>query len=126
MESRERLRKVIRRYLIILGIGLAYLVFVRLAGFGIPCVFYELTGLKCGGCGISRMFIAISKLDFYAAFRYNPCIFVTLPFVLAYFVCNDVKYIRSGKKLSDKWNIFLIVEIVLIVSYGVLRNIFPI
>ena len=35
--------------------------------YSIPCVFNLITGYYCPGCGITRMFISIYKLDFYQA-----------------------------------------------------------
>ena len=39
---------------------------------GIPCLFYRLTGLKCPGCGNTRAALSLLRLDFSAAFFYNP------------------------------------------------------
>ena len=121
-----RLRKTLLKYAIVLGIALAYLVFVLLTGIGIPCVFYEITGLKCPGCGISRMFISLAKLDFVSAFKYNSFVFVTGPFILAYFIFSEIKYVVSGSNKMGKWEIFLWVELFLALAFAVLRNIFPI
>ena len=125
-EIKVRLRKTLLKYSIILGIALAYLAFVLLTGIGIPCVFHEITGLKCPGCGISRMFISLAKLDFVSAFKHNPFVFLTGPFIIAYIAFSEVKYIISGSKQMGKWEIFLWVELALALAYAVLRNIFPI
>ncbi len=118
--------KALIKYSIILGIALAYLIFVLCAGFGIPCLFYEITGLKCPGCGITKMFISLSKLDFVSAFWHNPFLLTTGPFLVTYLACNEVKYVRTGNNRMGKWEIFLWVELVLALAYGVLRNVFPI
>ena len=125
-EIKARARRVVVKYSIILGVGLAYLIFFLCVGFGIPCVFREITGLKCPGCGISKMFVSLARLDFAAAFRHNPVIFTTGPFLLAYLATAEIKYIRCGERNMDKWEIFLWVELALLLAYGVLRNIFPI
>ena len=110
----------------ILAIALAYLVFVLLTGLGIPCLFSKITGLQCVGCGISRMLLALLRLDFVSAFRYNPFLFVTGPFLVAYLAASEVNYVLHGTKRMGKWEIFLWVELILAIAYGVLRNIFPI
>ena len=125
-EIKARARRVVVKYSIILGVGVAYLIFFLCVGFGIPCVFREITGLKCPGCGISKMFVSLARLDFAAAFRHNPLIFTTGPFLPAYLVTSEIKYIRCGERNMDKWEIFLWVELALLLAYGVLRNIFPI
>ena len=39
------------------------------------CIIKNLFGIDCAGCGATRMFGALLKLDFYQAFRYNPFMF---------------------------------------------------
>ena len=53
--------------------------------FGISCVFIELFGLPCPGCGMTRALFSLLRLDFYSAFRYNPVIFF-MPYVFAYVI----------------------------------------
>ena len=125
LELKARLREIIKKYAILLGIGLAYLIFVLIAGFGIPCIFHLITGLQCPGCGISRMFVSLAKLDFVSAFKYNSFVFITGPFLLAYVIANEIKYIVTGNNKMGKWEIFLWVESALAIAFGVLRNIFP-
>lgn len=125
-EIRARLKKTVIKYSVILGIAVAYLIFVLCTGLGIPCLFYEITGLKCPGCGISKMFISLIKLDVVSAFWHNPFLFITGPFLVAYLAVSEVKYVRTGNNDMGKWEIFLWVEIALVLVYAVLRNIFPI
>lgn len=56
------------------GVCAAAVIFYVLAqkNIGIPCLFYELTGLQCPGCGNSRAALALARLDLPAAFCYNP------------------------------------------------------
>ena len=125
-EIKARARQVVVKYSIILGVGVAYLIFFLCVGFGIPCVFREITGLKCPGCGISKMFVSLARFDFAAAFRHNPLIFTTSPLLLAYLATSEIKYIRYGNRDMGKWEPFMWVELALLLVYGVLRNIFPI
>lgn len=36
------------------------------------CVFLAITGLPCPSCGMTRCFMAMSRLDFWTAWRMNP------------------------------------------------------
>ena len=110
----------------IFGIGLFYLVFILLTDIRIPCLIYELAGIKCPGCGVTRMLVSIAKLDFSAAFRYNPFLFITGPFILAYLFFSELKYVKSGERLSKKWDVLMWCELALAILYGILRNIFSI
>ncbi len=114
------------KYAVIGGASIAYLLFFLWTGIGIPCPFYELTGLKCPGCGISRMFISLAKLDFAAAFGHNPFLLITGPFLIAYLAYSEVGYVLYGNRRMGKREIFLWAELGLAIAYGILRNIFPI
>lgn len=47
------------------------------------CLFYQLTGWECAGCGSQRMVHALLHGDFVAAWHYNPAILILSPvFVL--------------------------------------------
>ncbi|MDO4187534.1 MAG: DUF2752 domain-containing protein [Lachnospiraceae bacterium] len=119
-----RNKKNIRTYLIVLIVLVVYAFEIKVFGYAIPCIFNFVTGLKCPGCGITRLMMAAINLDFKSAFYYNPFIFVTSP-VLLYFVIKNVLYdcgfIR--KNLSRIDNIILYVYIVLFLLYGVVRNV---
>ena len=114
------------KYAVVLCVATAYLIFVLFTGFGIPCLFYEITGLKCAGCGISRMLVSLIRLDVSAAFYHNPFLFITGPFIVAYLVCNEARYVIRGNRQMGKWEILMWIELILAVAYGLLRNIFPI
>ena len=79
-------KNIIKVYLIILAITIPYAVFVEITGLGIPCIVFELTGFKCPGCGVSRMFIAMFRLDFYRSFLYNQVMFVS------FFIWNIIAF----------------------------------
>ena len=126
IDKRLRLRRTAIKYAIIFGIGLCYLVFTLLTGLRIPCLVYELTGIKCPGCGVTRMIVSIVKFDFSSAFRYNPFLFITGPFILAYIFFSELKYVLTGDRLSRKWDAFMLVELALAIVYCILRNFLPI
>ena len=94
-------------------------------GAGIPCVFYQITGFYCSGCGASRALRSVLHLDFYQAIRYNAVFTLALPFFAVYSGTLAASYIRFGKdRISGKipakilW-IFIAAALV----YGFLRNI---
>ncbi|MEE3427512.1 MAG: DUF2752 domain-containing protein [Ruminococcus sp.] len=123
----ERIKKVVKPAAIVLAIGFSYLLLHTVFGFSIPCPVHLTTGLYCPGCGVSRMFFSIFKLDFISAFKYNPVIFCALPVFSAMFIYHNYRYLRFGKKGLSKWeNILLYIFIGILVVFGVLRNIFPI
>lgn len=103
-----------------------YLVVSSFLELYIPCVFNEITGLYCPGCGLTRMLKSMLKLDFYQAFRYNPLMFIFFPFII-YMIIDYIYCFYKKKKSKFKtlpqwfWNILLIITIL----YWILRNIIP-
>ena len=70
------------------------------------------------------MLISIFNLDFYQAFRYNPLVFIYLPFLIIYFVYKIVIYINDKKDtlmLKIPKSVTLIL-LIITVMYGILRN----
>ena len=72
------------------------------------------------------MFASLARLDFVSAFKYTPFLFVTGPFLLAYLIVSEAAYVLHGSRHMGKWEIFLWIELVLALAFGILRNIFPI
>jgi hypothetical protein len=123
MEQKKRLRSSLIKAAIILLVGLAYAAFVRLTGWGIPCIFYQLSGKLCPGCGISRMFLALLKLDFRRALQCNALVLLLLPVAAALGLRRWILYVKTGDTEPDsleKW--FLIPTAVLTALFWVLRN----
>ena len=70
---------------LILGVvlsGLLFAVFDRdllsLAGLGVPCPFYAITGLVCPGCGMTRALLLVGQLQWGAALEQHPLAFPML------------------------------------------------
>jgi len=49
------------------------------------CIFNNLTGLQCPGCGMTRAFSSVFHLDFIGAFQYNKLVIIIFP--LFCYVC---------------------------------------
>lgn len=104
-------------------IGVAYFAFVKLTGWGIPCIFHMLTGLYCPGCGISRMFFALARLDLQGAFAYNALVMVLLPFAVVFGLRRWWIYVKSGNMGMDKLEKFLVIPALLLtLAFGIMRN----
>lgn len=91
----------------------------------IPCVYYELTGIYCPGCGMTRAFLSLLKLDFYQALRYNAFSIIVAVLLALYilggiygWLFNKINFMEK-KIPSLAWIIFIVALLV----YGILRNI---
>ncbi len=101
--------------------GLFYLL-VGPLGLEVPCFYRATTGLLCPGCGSSRMFLSLIKLDFNRAFWLNPvvfCLFFGWNLVAALCFWGKPALFRRPRFL---WWLFWSSVAVLLI-YGVLRNI---
>ena len=68
---KERIIILTKNLLILLSVCISYYIFHTLTGLGVLCPLNSLTGLLCPLCGVSRMFIALFKLDFKSALYFN-------------------------------------------------------
>lgn len=114
----EKIKKYKDYIITVIILVIAELITFFINGTGIPCIFSKLTGLSCPGCGISRMFISLIKLDIYQAFRYNPLVFILLCIYLIYLPLKLM--IKKDLKIPN-W--FYILLLIIVITYGILRNI---
>lgn len=109
-----------------ISLGLFYSVWCRFSSLHIPCLFHRITGWYCPGCGVTRMCLALLALDFSTAFYYNKAIFILLPFYILLGVHYTLIYVKTGEiKLSKLANIGMIISIIILIGYGLIRNILP-
>ena len=91
-----------------------------------PCVFYQLTGLHCFGCGAGRAFLALSHLDLALALRNNSLLILSAPFL---FYCALKYYIAFvfGRDLlpfpAIRGRFFGIFVLAVMLAFVILRNI---
>ena len=93
------------------------------AGFFPQCPLYQMTGLACPGCGLTRGFHALFHGDVLGALDYNALLPVYV-LLFAYLAASLVSVAARGRSLSFKLfqpkalYCFLIVSLV----FGIVRN----
>lgn len=126
--TEKQMIKKRRNKMILITIGL---VFAGLAagllasyGIGLPCIFHELTGLDCPGCGNTRAAVSILKLDFAASFSYNP-MFIPEALYLLWVYFNCAYNYAKGKRFSYKprYQVIDLCLLIVLMVWFVLRNI---
>lgn len=124
---KKRLYRVCVAFFLLLLAGILYGSFVRKTGAGIPCMFHLITGLKCPGCGVTRMAVALLQLDFAGAFKANPAVLMLSPALLAVFIKALIDYVKTGRQIMGAaQNTVLWISVALLVTYGILRNLLPV
>ena len=120
---KQRLHKVVFVGAALLSVGCIYALLCSSLGWGIPCLFYLITGLQCPGCGVSRMCLALARLDFAGAWRANPMLLCLLPLLIAIGADMLVRYVRTGVATAKGWSLAATwVAIIALVIFGILRN----
>ena len=120
---KKRLLKASTKYVIVLSVLLAYLIWILLTDIKFPCMIYQLTGYQCPGCGITRMCLSLVEFDFKSAFYYNPFLFITAPLNLFCILYLEINYILKGKYRFGIIKYFLYLEVVGFILFGILRNV---
>lgn len=122
-DEKMRLRRILSKTVLVCGIGLAYACFTSLTGWGIPCWIHAVTGLDCPGCGVSRMFLALLRLDLVAAARYNLFVLCLLPVGLVLFLYKARQYVKTGStEMGFAEKVGYIIVFSLCIVFFVLRN----
>ena len=114
-------KKILIIYGAILGAGVLYAFLLLHTPVRIPCLFREVTGLQCPGCGTSRMALALMRFDIPAAFAYNPVAFFSFP---AWFLISICAFIGRPKALRSSKNLLriLYINIVIYMIFAIFRN----
>lgn len=121
---KQRIRRLIICSAVLLIVGVAYAVFYTRTGIGIPCPLRFLTGLKCPGCGVTRMCVSLLRGDFSAAWSYNPVILCLLPFFVFLGIQSIISYLKTGRvTFSRTVNRLIYGMIAVLLVFFIVRNI---
>ncbi len=122
-EMKKRIQRVARVAALFVCAGLLYAVIVKILGRGIPCVFHDITGLRCPGCGMTHAMTALLRLDFSAFIQANLFAPVIIIFFITAFVSTSLKYIKTGIYRLSAVNSFVEISfLVLFITWGIARN----
>ncbi len=87
----------------------------------LDCIFKKLFNISCPGCGLTRSFRALLRLDIITSFKYNifgPILFIIIIigiiFLIKDIIKNEDKTIKYTYKILNKY--YYIVIICLIIS----------
>ena len=121
--KRKRLKKAIAIWICILVTGMALAMILIHWDLHLPCIFREITGYMCPGCGVTRMFKSIICLDFTNAFKYNPVVFLMLPLLVIIFINLTFNYVKKGSMAVAKpLEKLILIMIIVLVCFGIIRN----
>lgn len=118
----ERIKRAIKNTIAIICLGI-FLYVLYYINIRIPCACKTITHLDCPSCGVSRMCVSLSHGDIRSAFYYNQILVFLFPLIVIYYIFYQLRYIKTGqRKISKLENNIMIVIIVILLIYGVIRN----
>lgn len=121
--SKARARNLLAWAGLALAAGLAYAFFTAATGLAVPCPFHAVTGLWCPGCGVTRMCLALLRLDPAAAWAANPGLLLAAPLLAFLFARMAWRYVKAGHGRPARWETVLLWCVVAyLLAYGVARN----
>lgn len=120
-EQRTRAKIVFRRYVLLLAVGVAYLIFCRTTGLSLPCLFHVMTGLDCPGCGIIRLMLSLAEGDLGAAFHANEAIFILGPILCIFLLRDDLHWILRNERKGPP-RAFVVFLLAAFAIFAVWRN----
>ena len=119
----QRLKNLLVRAAILIGVGAAYAAVISWIGRGLYCPFWKLTGLMCPGCGVTRLCLALLRLDVAGAWKANAALLLALPVLAGLAARLAWAYVRTGRKTPSRGEERLIWGLVVyFLVWGVLRN----
>lgn len=67
-----------------------------------PCLFHQISGLYCPGCGGTRAIHALIEGDLIASFLYHPFVLYVAVLYALFMISHTVEWIAARKKSSRK------------------------
>jgi len=124
MTSRQRLCRLSTALVVVGALGLGYALWVQLTHLSVPCPFHAVTGLLCPGCGVTRLCLALLRLDAAAAWQANPVLLALLPLLGGMLGYRAVVYVCRGHVPTARWEtlVWSGMAVVLLI-WGIVRNI---
>ena len=125
LDYQKELKSVLKRGVILLLIGTAYLLWCNFSPIRIPCVFHLITGWDCPGCGMTRAMVELAHLNFGKAMEYNLLSVTVIPTTVLVLIREEIRYLRTGSRKMELPEIILVsFMLVVAIAYAVLRNIY--
>ncbi len=117
------IRLVTLTFLALLGILLIYLIY-HFSGIGFKCPVFEITGIKCAGCGNTHALQSLLKLDILHSFSYNYIYPLEMFYIFWVYLNSAKSYIKNGKfNYKPPCQVLDIIILVIVILWIPLRNI---
>ena len=122
------MKRFINLSILVFGTLFVYLAITNI--FSFKCIFKDLFGIRCPGCGLTRSFISILNFDFISAIKYN---FLGIPIFISFMlICffmiidifkNSDKTLKFINKILQTRYIELLILIVVVMLINNIQGI---
>ena len=122
---KESIFKLIFIIIVVVIITWGYYFLNKYYNFSIPCLFHEVTGFYCPGCGATRCLFSLLKGNLVESYNYNRLFFGLIPFLGVYIVYKAYLYVFNKRdNILIKIPTFVyVIMLIITITFGVLRNI---
>lgn len=98
--------------------------FLPVVGIRIPCIFHEITGLQCPGCGNTRAALSLLRFDLKAAFSYNLLFLPQFLYLAFVYFRASADYVKGNKfSYHTPWPPLDYIALIMFLAWGIIRNI---
>ena len=117
---------------VMIGVAVAFVVGALILYFTLDpstnyfprCMFHEITGLQCPGCGSQRAFHSLLRGDFSAAWHYNALFVLELPLLVLLVAAWDLRSrIPVLHRVLNSRSVILTI-LAIIILWTIFRNIY--
>ena len=116
--------------ILLLLFGISFVLIVTSGIIKFNCIFKNLFGFCCPGCGLTRSFSSIFNLDLYSAFNYNILGIPLFIFGIVTCICLIIDTIKNSNRTINiillffrKYYIFIIILVVVTMIINNIRGI---
>lgn len=96
----------------------------RYAFFSMPCVYYELLGMYCPGCGGTRSMLALLSGNLGKSILYHPFVPYLLIFSGVFMVSQTLRVISKDRIPGIKFRmVYIYIGVILLILQWIVKNI---
>lgn len=100
---------------LVIGIIAVIALYMIIESFGITCPIKYVTGISCAGCGMSRAYLSLIRLDISGAFAYHPLFILPPLVVVVYFLKRRIPAV-----LYKAFMVFVVAAFLLVYLYRII------
>ena len=107
---------------ILILVGLAYYLETQTLGFTLGCPLFQLTGLRCPGCGLTRACLLFMQGELAGAAAANWGLTLCLPLALPWLCVFVYRWLFNRPTMTRGMKVTGVILVIWLVLWGIVRN----